>query len=1000
MARLRHLLSGCALAACAVPAFGQSPYGQPYTQPGYVNPFGPQSDADQLAQQMRLVAANPTYLYALLNAARLSLKVGDTDAAAALYTRAERVNPMNPQVKAGVARLLVQSGRPGAALRKFQEAERSGATLTDFGPDRALAYDLVGEQPRAQREYRALLRQGTDDETVRRYALSLGISGLKDPALALLEPLNRRSDRGAWRARAFVLAMNDDRRGAERIATTMMPPGMAQGLAPFFDRLPRLSATERAFAVSFGETRASPTRLADARLVPSLPALSPEPNPFPQSRAPVQQAAFDDVDDGKKKKRRKKDKPPPARAARQPYVAPLPPPPAPTATQLAALTASRYTPGTFMPARTGGRVTVLPPPADAYRGPVTQVAAQPIDAAEGDEPDFAVAAVSALAKGRQPGGQAPAAPARSTGIARLPSAGASTSASTLMAGPVAAPRSLALSLASGAPVTSAASAPPVTSAASPLFGDRPATGTNFSLAGTSPPSLPSRTPPSLPAPSVATPSVTPSPVAAVTPSAPVATTVGAASPPTALASVAIAGTSVVSPPIASSALSNSTLTGTGATPAPGFTGLTSVTPPAAVTVDGAVSTTIVPASNVLAATPAPAEGNVAGAAPTPEAAVAPTALASAAITPSTGAPPPPQGMGGDDALAAILARIKVPEIETAAAKPSVASTEPPAATGTKLLANIDAKVAAAPVVAKTVVKTEPAKADPALPKKDARGRFVDASGKPLLDDRGRPMGPKGAAAWQRAQAEKPDVTLPKKDARGRFVDAKGKPLLDDRGRPMGRKGAAAWQLAQAGKAEAADKPDATLPKKDARGRFVDAKGKPLLDDRGRPMGPKGAAAWQLAENQADDAAPAKGKPDAALPKKDARGRFVDAAGKPLLDARGRPMDAKAAAAWKLADAKKKPDPAKGEPQRYWVQVAGGANEASLGREWSRVSAASPSLKGKQGWTAPLRATNRILTGPFKSSAEAMAAVNQLKKEGVSAFMFTSDAGQKVTRLGK
>ena len=34
MVRIRHLLSGCALAACAVPALAQSPY----AQPGYTNP--------------------------------------------------------------------------------------------------------------------------------------------------------------------------------------------------------------------------------------------------------------------------------------------------------------------------------------------------------------------------------------------------------------------------------------------------------------------------------------------------------------------------------------------------------------------------------------------------------------------------------------------------------------------------------------------------------------------------------------------------------------------------------------------------------------------------------------------------------------------------------------------------------------------------------------------------------------------------------------------------
>lgn len=954
MARLRHLLSGCALAACVSPALAQSPYNQPAAQPGYVNPFAPQSDADQLAHQMRLVAANPTDLYALLNAAKLSLKVGDTDAAAALYTRAERVNPVHPQVKAGMARLLVQSGRPGAALRKFEEAERLGATLNDFGPDRALAYDLIGEQQRAQREYRALLRLGADDETTRRYALSLGISGLKDPALALLEPLNRRSDRGAWRARAFVLAMNGDRSGADKIATTMMPPGMAQGLAPFFDRLPRLSATERAFAVSFGETRASPTRLADARLAPALPALSPEPNPFPQVRTQV--AAVEDVDDGKKKKKRRsrKDKPEPVRLARQPYVAPLPAPPAPTATQLAALTASRApSGGTFMPAQTSGKVTVLPPPPEAYRGPVTQVAAKPANPAEGDEPDFAVAAVSALAGTQQPATKQPAPP---------PTALAANTATPAPVRPTAAPPA-SVSTPSAAATTGAAS--------NSLFGDRPATGTNFSLAGARP--------------------ATPSP-AVTTPPPP--------SPP-ASANAAPAATA------AADLMRSQAAPATGGTvAAPGFTGLAGVAPTPNATAEAGSEVTTAPPAAALAATTAP----------TTDPAAVPAATTTAAITPTTGAPPAPEGARGDDALAAIVAGIKIPDAELAA---PIQGVPPPAAApaGTRLLANIDAKAAATTPAAKPAVKAEAAKLDPTLPKKDARGRFVDEKGKLLFDPQGRPMGPKGAAAWQLAQSKRAEAdeagdapTLPKRNAQGRFVDAKGKPLLDERGRPMGPKGAAAWQLAQNKKAEAEPADDApALPKKDARGRFVDAKGKPLLDDRGRPMGPKGAAAWQLAQNKKggadDEDTPAKGKPDPTLPKKDARGRFVDDKGKPLLDARGRAMTETAARAWKTAQAKeaaaakKEAAAAKGEPQRYWVQVAGGANEATLGREWARVSAATPSLKGKSGWTTPLRATNRILTGPFKTSAEAMATVNQLKKEGLSAFMFTSDAGQKVTRLG-
>jgi hypothetical protein len=97
---------------------------------------------------------------------------------------------------------------------------------------------------------------------------------------------------------------------------------------------------------------------------------------------------------------------------------------------------------------------------------------------------------------------------------------------------------------------------------------------------------------------------------------------------------------------------------------------------------------------------------------------------------------------------------------------------------------------------------------------------------------------------------------------------------------------------------------------------------------------------------------------------------------------------------------KKPDPkTKAEPARVWVQVAGGANQASLSRAWKAVVAKAPALKGKAGWWTPLRATNRVLTGPFKTAAEAQAFVNTLGKSGVSGFVFTSEAGQKVTKLG-
>lgn len=245
----------------------------------------PTPDADQLAAQVRLLAVNPLDLNALVRAGQLAVRLDDDTAAAAFFARAERIDPRNARAKAGEGSLLVQSEQPGEALRKFAEAQTLGFDPRNFAADRGLAYDLIGEPERAQRDYRLALQAGPDDETVRRYALSLGISGKRERAFEQLDSLLRKSDRGAWRDRAFILAMNGDKAGAETIATTMMPGAMGQGLEPFFDRIASLSPADRAFAVHFGELRATPARIADARMIPPLPPLGPEPG------APVELAS-------------------------------------------------------------------------------------------------------------------------------------------------------------------------------------------------------------------------------------------------------------------------------------------------------------------------------------------------------------------------------------------------------------------------------------------------------------------------------------------------------------------------------------------------------------------------------------------------------------------------------------------------------------------------------------------------------------------------------------
>jgi len=274
---------------------------------GFAQTADENRDADALAADMRLLAANPLDIEALVTAGELTLKMGDNTAAAGFFGRAEKLDPLNPRVKAGLGSLLVRAERPGEALRLFQEAEARGLDPRKYAGDRGLAYDLIGEQERAQRDYRLALRTGADDEITRRYALSMGISGRKKEALDLLDALLRKSDRAAWRDRAFILAMSGDRESAQKIANSMMSPGLGAGLAPFFDRLPMLSAADRAFAVNFGELRATPERVADARMIPALPRLGPDPT-APKVVAVVEQPRPRPAvpeDTGKKKKRKK-----------------------------------------------------------------------------------------------------------------------------------------------------------------------------------------------------------------------------------------------------------------------------------------------------------------------------------------------------------------------------------------------------------------------------------------------------------------------------------------------------------------------------------------------------------------------------------------------------------------------------------------------------------------------------------------------------------------------
>ncbi|WP_093399595.1 tetratricopeptide repeat protein [Sphingomonas sp. OK281] len=350
-----HLLTAAlALVLAAVPAAASAQ--------AVVQAIPGTTDADKLGDVMRQLASNPRNIDALIKAGDLSMGLGDLSGAAALFARAEKVNPRDGRAKAGMASILVRSERPGEALRYYAQAEGLGLDPRNFAADRGLAYDLIGQQDRAQRDYRVALRDAPDDETIRRYALSLGISGKPELAIQQLNPLLVKSDRGAWRSRAFILAMNGDVAGAEKIATTMMPSGTAQGLQPFFQRLPNLPASDRAFAVHFGEVHATPARLADARMAPPLGILAADPTaPVMLAAVTPQPAAAATTGKKDKRDRRSSRDRLQVAAATRPSSTPVP------------ATTSAPIPPAATPART---LTTVPAPTP-YAAPV-QLAAAPM----------------------------------------------------------------------------------------------------------------------------------------------------------------------------------------------------------------------------------------------------------------------------------------------------------------------------------------------------------------------------------------------------------------------------------------------------------------------------------------------------------------------------------------------------------------------------------------------------------------------------------------------
>lgn len=301
--RVSLVLLLAAASNAAIAQVDDSPDGVPTVSRPVVQSTTP-SPSRELNAALARLAADPRNVTALYDAAEAALRLGDSDAAIGFLTRANELQPANSRSKMLMGKAYLVAENPVEAVRAFDDAERAGADTFAMAADRALAYDLVGDNGRAQRWYPVALSKGADDEITRRYALSLAISGDRRGAEALIAPLINRQDRPTWRTRTFVMAVTGGPDEAVAVAYASMPQDLAAGIAPYLRYMPRLTPAQQAAAAMFGRFpraadigRDDPRivqyaalnprgpRMAEAGLIPSGAALGPAGSSEKPSRA-------------------------------------------------------------------------------------------------------------------------------------------------------------------------------------------------------------------------------------------------------------------------------------------------------------------------------------------------------------------------------------------------------------------------------------------------------------------------------------------------------------------------------------------------------------------------------------------------------------------------------------------------------------------------------------------------------------------------------------------
>jgi Flp pilus assembly protein TadD len=260
--------------------------------PAIAQPAASESPGTALSRYIRVLADSPRDFNALIGAGKAALELGDVQAAAGFFGRAEEANPNAPAAKMGLGAAMAHMGDADGAIFYFDQAAKLGAAPMAMATDRGMAKDLQGDLKGAQADYRLAISSLASDEARRRLALSLAIGRERKAALDTIQPLLNRRDAAAQRTRALVLALVGDQIAAAQAIESVMPGGSAR-FAPFFRYLPNLSAAEKAAAVHLGifpEDASSRVASADVAPVQLQPDAAPSTKVAINMTPPVKQA--------------------------------------------------------------------------------------------------------------------------------------------------------------------------------------------------------------------------------------------------------------------------------------------------------------------------------------------------------------------------------------------------------------------------------------------------------------------------------------------------------------------------------------------------------------------------------------------------------------------------------------------------------------------------------------------------------------------------------------